>query len=239
MRRAAEQVAEGYTEVTRGGTHQARLEREVAEAYTRRRLAGLDIGDVAAVLRPPRPPAHRVAARADARTTSAGSRSPTTTSPRSSSTGAPPSPSPSTGRPRSSRWASPAAGTSRPTAGASSAIDDEVFDADATAESGLHGGGRRRAARRARPGAHRTDARHRRHHPGRAGRSHPRRPRRHPRRLRRPGHRQDRRRAAPRRVPALHAPQASGVAGRAARRARARSSCATSTRCSRRSVKTR
>ena len=45
MRRAAEQVAEGYTEVTRGGTHQARLEREAAEAYTRRRLASLDIGD--------------------------------------------------------------------------------------------------------------------------------------------------------------------------------------------------
>ena len=45
MRRAAERVAEGYTEVTRGGTHQARLEREAAEAYTRRRLAGLDIGD--------------------------------------------------------------------------------------------------------------------------------------------------------------------------------------------------
>ncbi len=45
MRRAAERVAEGYTEVTRGGTHQARLEREAAEAYTRRRLAGLDIGE--------------------------------------------------------------------------------------------------------------------------------------------------------------------------------------------------
>ena len=45
MRRAAERVAEGYTDVTRGGTHQARLEREAAEAYTRRRLASLDIGD--------------------------------------------------------------------------------------------------------------------------------------------------------------------------------------------------
>ena len=45
MRRAAERVAEGYTEVTRGGTHQARLEREAAEAYTRRRLADLDIGE--------------------------------------------------------------------------------------------------------------------------------------------------------------------------------------------------
>jgi len=45
MRRAAARVAEGYTEVTRGGTHQARVEREAAEAYTRRRLASLDIGD--------------------------------------------------------------------------------------------------------------------------------------------------------------------------------------------------
>ena len=45
MRRAAERVAEGYTDVTRGGTHQARLEREAAEAYTRRRLANLDIGE--------------------------------------------------------------------------------------------------------------------------------------------------------------------------------------------------
>jgi DNA helicase IV len=45
MRRAAERVAEGYTEVTRGGTHQARLEREAAEAYTRRRLASFDIGE--------------------------------------------------------------------------------------------------------------------------------------------------------------------------------------------------
>ncbi|MET1001864.1 MAG: UvrD-helicase domain-containing protein, partial [Acidimicrobiia bacterium] len=45
MRRAAEQVAEGYSDVQRGGTHQARLEREAAEAYTRRRLASLEIGD--------------------------------------------------------------------------------------------------------------------------------------------------------------------------------------------------
>ena len=45
MRRAAEQVADGYSDVQRGGTHQARLERDVAEAYTRRRLASFDIGD--------------------------------------------------------------------------------------------------------------------------------------------------------------------------------------------------
>ncbi len=45
MRRAAERVSEGYSDVQRGGTHQARLEREAAEAYTRRRLASLEIGD--------------------------------------------------------------------------------------------------------------------------------------------------------------------------------------------------
>ncbi len=44
MRRAAERVAEGYS-VQQGGTLQARLEREAAEANTRRRLAALDIGD--------------------------------------------------------------------------------------------------------------------------------------------------------------------------------------------------
>ncbi|HEX9467539.1 MAG TPA: UvrD-helicase domain-containing protein, partial [Acidimicrobiia bacterium] len=45
MRRSAERVAHGYSDVQRGGTHQARLEREAAEAHTRRRLAALDIGD--------------------------------------------------------------------------------------------------------------------------------------------------------------------------------------------------
>ncbi len=45
MRRAALRVAEGYADVRRGGTHQARLERDAAAANTRRRLAALDIGD--------------------------------------------------------------------------------------------------------------------------------------------------------------------------------------------------
>ena len=39
MRKAASRVAEGYSEVQRGGTHQARLERDAAEDLTRRRLA--------------------------------------------------------------------------------------------------------------------------------------------------------------------------------------------------------
>jgi DNA helicase IV len=45
MRRAAERISAGYAEVGEGGTHAARLEREVAEATTRRRLAALDIRD--------------------------------------------------------------------------------------------------------------------------------------------------------------------------------------------------
>jgi DNA helicase IV len=45
MRAAASRVAEGYSEVQRGGTHQARLERDAAAAHTRRRLAALNIGD--------------------------------------------------------------------------------------------------------------------------------------------------------------------------------------------------
>jgi len=44
MRAAARRVADGYAEVGAGGTHQARLERDVAEGVTRRRLAALDIG---------------------------------------------------------------------------------------------------------------------------------------------------------------------------------------------------
>lgn len=46
MREAARRVARGYSSVGRGGTHQARLEREAAEGMTRRRLAALDIGDL-------------------------------------------------------------------------------------------------------------------------------------------------------------------------------------------------
>ena len=45
MRKAAIRVAEGYADVRRGGTHQARLERDAAAAHTRRRLAALNIGN--------------------------------------------------------------------------------------------------------------------------------------------------------------------------------------------------
>ena len=45
MKRSASSVAEAYSDVRRGGTHQARLERDVAVETTQRRLAALDIGD--------------------------------------------------------------------------------------------------------------------------------------------------------------------------------------------------
>jgi DNA helicase IV len=45
MRQSAARVAEAFSEVRRGGTHQARLERDIAVETTHRRLAALDIGD--------------------------------------------------------------------------------------------------------------------------------------------------------------------------------------------------
>jgi DNA helicase IV len=45
MRRAAARVAEAYAEVGAGGTHQARLERDIAVDLTHRRLADLEIGE--------------------------------------------------------------------------------------------------------------------------------------------------------------------------------------------------
>lgn len=45
MRVSAARVAAGFSEVGAGGTHQARLERDVADSVTRRRLAALDIGE--------------------------------------------------------------------------------------------------------------------------------------------------------------------------------------------------
>jgi hypothetical protein len=45
MRTSAESVAAAYGDVRQGGTHQARLERDIAVETTHRRLAALDIGD--------------------------------------------------------------------------------------------------------------------------------------------------------------------------------------------------
>jgi DNA helicase IV len=45
MRGAARQVRDAYADVRAGGTHQARLERDIAYDITQRRLADLDIGE--------------------------------------------------------------------------------------------------------------------------------------------------------------------------------------------------
>ena len=45
MRAAAERVRAAYSDVRAGGTHQARLERDIAWNVTQRRLSDLDIGD--------------------------------------------------------------------------------------------------------------------------------------------------------------------------------------------------
>jgi DNA helicase IV len=45
MRAAAERVREAYSDVRQGGTHQARLERDIAYEVTQRRLAELELGD--------------------------------------------------------------------------------------------------------------------------------------------------------------------------------------------------
>lgn len=49
MRTSATRVSAAYADVRRGGTHQARLERDIAYDLTHRRLAALDIGESALV----------------------------------------------------------------------------------------------------------------------------------------------------------------------------------------------
>ena len=100
-----------------------------------------------------------------------------------------------------------------------------------------HADRRGRAARGRRRGPHRPDGRHRRDHPGRAGPGDPQRPGRRARRAGRPGHRQDRGRAAPRRVPALHATGSGWRAPACCSSGRTRCSCATSSRCCPRSAR--
>ena len=98
------------------------------------------------------------------------------------------------------------------------AVDDEILDLEeAAARRGRHPAHRpdRRggAARGAVGRAHRADGRHRRDHPGRAGPGHPLQRQRRRRGRGRPRHRQDRRRPAPRGVPALHPPPPAGPRG--------------------------
>ena len=111
-------------------------------------------------------------------------------------------PSRSSAPPTPTRWAWPAAaGTAGPAAGS------PTTGTRCSAPDGLRGA--RRARRPVRlhrqPGRQPVapDARRARHHPGRPGRHHPGRVARRARRRRRPGYRQDRRRPAPHRLPAL------------------------------------
>ena len=99
------------------------------------------------------------------------------------------------------------------------AVDDDILDLAALDDQDHAEPDRRgRAVRLAVGRPHRPDVGDRRHDPGGAGRDHPRRPARGPGGPGWPRHRQDRRRPAPRRVPALHPPRparpARGAGGR-------------------------
>ena len=144
-------------EVGRGGTEQARFERDVIWDTMLHRLSQLHLGDASLCF-------GRIdsGGRPDARTTSGASRSATTSRSRSSSTGGRRWPSRSTGPPAATPWAWPAAVTSPPGAAMLLGLEDELFgDAAAAARAGP--GGRRRrhlgprradlgASRRARSG---------------------------------------------------------------------------------------
>ena len=170
MRAAAERVRTAYADVRAGGTHQARLERDIAWDVTQRRLADLDIGESPLVFGRLDLERRRPAG------TSGASRSRTRSTRRSSSTGARRSPSPSTGRPRSSRWR---------VVRRRHLITRKGREVDRPrrrgvrparrSKTGAAGRGRGRAARRARTQPHRPHGRHRRHDPGRTGRGDPRR----------------------------------------------------------------
>ena len=184
-----------------------RLGRDPAPARRPRHRRG------AADVRPPRPGGPRRAG------TSAASRSRTRSTPRSSSTGGRRSPSRSTGRPRSSRWPSCGAGTSSPARAASSSASTTRCS---TRRRSTKRASRSRARARCSPRSNATApaawaTSSPRSRPSRTKRSAPT----SPASLvvgGRAGHRQDRGRAAPRRVPPLHVPAPARRAGRAARR---------------------
>ena len=159
-----------------------------------------------APLRPgPVPRAHRLRGRPRAACTSDGSASPTARVAGCCSTGARPAAEPFFGATHANPMGLASRRRYRWTRGRITDYWDEVFTA-----------GRVRGARRARrpvrlhrqPGQQPVgpDARRAGHHPGRPGRDHPRGFRGRARRRRRPGHREDRRRPAPHRVPALRRP---------------------------------
>ena len=170
MRESAERVAAAYEDVRAGGTHQARLERDIAVETTHRRLAALDIGDTPlcfgridwqdgdrVLRRPPRgrrrgahAARHRLA-RPGRRAVLPGDRA------RSDGRAAPPPPA----HPARARGRRPRRRGVRPRRGRGRRA---------------HRARRGRAARRARAQPHRPHGRHRRHDPGRAGRRGARRP---------------------------------------------------------------
>ena len=223
-RQAASRLT-SMVEVGRGGTEQARFEREVIYDTVVNRLTQLAAGRRRTVLRPHRPGA-------DDRPTGTGAllhrphrgqrrraRS------RSSSTGGRRWPSRSTGRPAASRWAWPGAATSPPGAAQLLGIEDELFGDTlaeprarraTAAERRITGQGALfsalETARTGRLGdivatiQGEQDEIIRAPLPGvlvvQGG----------------PGHRQDRRGAAPRRLPPLHAPLPARGPGRAGHR---------------------
>ena len=141
----------GMVEVGRGGTEQARYERDVIEETVRQPAGPPRARRRRAGLRPHRPSRHRGRG-----VLHRPSRPwPTNARSRSSSTGGRRSPSRSTGRPAATPWAWPGAGTSPSTAGTLLGIEDELFGerrtlgADATATpptaSSGHGALHRRA----------------------------------------------------------------------------------------------
>ena len=126
-------------------------------------------------------------------------------------------------------WACAAAAASWPTGARSWTASTRTSTTPTSPNAARRRRRRRPAARRAGAVPGRRDARHRRHHPGRAGRGHPRAARPVPGRAGRPGHRQDRGRPPPGRLPALRAPRSgSARERRAGGRARTRCSSATS-----------
>ena len=170
MRVSASSVADAYNDVRRGGTHQARLERDIAVETTHRRLAALDIGDTPlcfgrldlhrrlAVLRRAARGRRRRAHPARRRLARAGGGA-VLPGDRGRADGR---------RPPSAHPHPPRAGGGRPRR--------RGLRHRGRGRHRSHGHGRGCAARRARPRAHRPDGRHRRHDPGRAGRSRARRP---------------------------------------------------------------
>ena len=197
-----------------GGTHQARLERDIAWDVTQRRLADLDIGESPLVLRPPRPRARRPLVR---RAPRGRGRGPHAARRRLAGAGRRALLPGDRGR---ADGASCAAATSSPARAARSSASTTRCSTSSRSRTRASGSrARARCSPRSSataPAAWATSS-----PPSRPSRTRRSGPTSHGVLVvaRRPGHRQDRGRAAPRRVPPLHAPAPAREPGRAARRA--------------------